>query len=183
MRFPIELNNVGSIKVNYRTEVQYEEGEFEDVFKIENPNHFLLAGENHYIYCLYKPLIKKKYRFTVLVHVFDFNREIQTLSLSVDGTGIKEVKKHDEVGSISRPIPGQRTMVSEVGSKVFFSIEEIDFEEMQANETKYRMIILYNMAKDHSLNYDFPTQTSLNTNKQGLTCGDKFTIEPAQGSL
>jgi hypothetical protein len=29
LRFPIELNNVGSIKVNYKTEVRYEEGEFE----------------------------------------------------------------------------------------------------------------------------------------------------------
>ena len=74
MRFPLELNNVGSIKVNYKTEVRYEEGEFEDVFKIENPSHFLLAGENHYLYCLYKPLIKKRYQFTVLVHVFDFNK-------------------------------------------------------------------------------------------------------------
>ena len=28
LRFPIELNNVGSIKVNYKTEVKYKEGEF-----------------------------------------------------------------------------------------------------------------------------------------------------------
>lgn len=45
------------------------------------------------------------------------------------------------------------------------------------------MIILYNMSKDHSLNYDFPTQSNQNPSKQGLTCGDKFTIEPFQGSL
>ena len=47
---------------------------------------------------------------------------------------------------------------------------------MRANETKYRMIILYNMAKEHALNYDFPTQSTLNTTRQGLTCGDKFVI-------
>ena len=45
------------------------------------------------------------------------------------------------------------------------------------------MIILYNMSKDRSLNYDFPTQSNNNINKQGLTCGDKFTIEPSQGAL
>jgi hypothetical protein len=39
------------------------------------------------------------------------------------------------------------------------------------------------MSKDHSLNYDFPTQSNQNPSKQGLTCGDKFTIEPFQGSL
>ena len=74
-------------------------------------------------------------------------------------------------------------MVSEVGSKVFFSIEEINFEEMQFNQTKYRMIILYNMSKEHAFNYDFPTQSTLNTTRQGLSCGDKFVIEPAQGTL
>lgn len=54
---------------------------------------------------------------------------------------------------------------------------------MQPEETKYRLVILYNMSKDHSLNYDFPTQSSLASNRQGLTCGDKFTIEPYQGTL
>jgi len=39
------------------------------------------------------------------------------------------------------------------------------------------------MSKEHSLNYDFPTQSSLNSNRQGLTCGDKFVIEPFQGLL
>ena len=63
----------------------------------------------------------------MLVHVYDFNKEIQILELQVEGTGIKEIKKIPQVAE-KRPIPGQRTMVSEVGSKVFFSIEEIDFE-------------------------------------------------------
>ena len=39
------------------------------------------------------------------------------------------------------------------------------------------------MSKEHALNYDFPTQSTLNTTRQGLTCGDKFVIEPAQGTL
>lgn len=85
--------------------------------------------------------------------------------------------------AINRPIIGQRSIVSDVGSKVFFSIEDIDFEEMKPEETKYRLVILYNMSKDHSLNFDFPTQSSLAANKQGLTCGDKFIIEPFQGTL
>ena len=72
-------------------------------------------------------------------------------------------------------------MVSEVGSKVFFSIEEINFEKMEANSTKYRVILLYNMSKENGLTYEFPTQTNLS--RQGLTCGDKFIIEPAAGSL
>ena len=44
-------------------------------------------------------------------------------------------------------------MVSEVGSKVFFSIEEINFEKMDGNSTKYRVILLYNMSKENGLTY------------------------------
>jgi len=29
--------------------------------------------------------------------------------------------------------------------------------------------------------FEFPTQ--INLNRQGLTCGDKFTIEPSSGTL
>ena len=66
-----------------------------------------------------------------------------------------------------------------MGSKVFFSIEDVDFGVMKALSTKYRMIILYNMSKTHALNFDF---TSYNS-KNGLTCGDKFSIEPNTGTL
>lgn len=71
--------------------------------------------------------------------------------------------------------------MSEVGSKVFFSIEDLDFGKMKANSTKYRMIIIYNMSKDKSLSFDFNSQSS--NSKMGLTCGDKFVIEPSAGSL
>ena len=54
---------------------------------------------------------------------------------------------------------------------------------MKPEQTKYRLVILYNMSKEHSLTYDFPTQSSMAANKQGLTCGDKFIIEPFQGTL
>jgi len=54
---------------------------------------------------------------------------------------------------------------------------------MRAEEVKYRMIILYNMSKEHSLSFDFPTQSNVNNNKLSLTCGDKFVIEPFQGTL
>lgn len=37
------------------------------------------------------------------------------------------------------------------------------------------------MSKEHGLNFDFPTQ--MNLSKLGLTCGDKFLIEPSNGAL
>lgn len=85
LRFPIEITNVGSIKVNYKTEIQYEEGEFEEVFRIENPANYLLSGENSYLYCFYKPLVRKKYAFKITINVFDFSKLIQKLDLTFSG--------------------------------------------------------------------------------------------------
>lgn len=61
-----------------------------------------------------------------MVHVFDFNKEIQVIELKIEGQGIKQPISNAKTLS-KKPIPGQRTTVSEIGSKVFFSIEEIDF--------------------------------------------------------
>lgn len=44
LRFPIEIANVGSIKVTYKSEIGYEEHHAQDVFKIENPSGFLVSG-------------------------------------------------------------------------------------------------------------------------------------------
>jgi hypothetical protein len=55
------------------------------------------------------------------VHVFDFNKEIQVISLQIEGQGIKQLQNNAK-STHSKPIPGQRTTVSEIGSKVFFSI-------------------------------------------------------------
>lgn len=43
------------------------------------------------------------------------------------------------------------------------------------------MIILYNLSKNTSLNFEFPTQSSGQLGKPGLTCGDEFLIEPNAG--
>lgn len=85
LKFPIELTNVGSIKVTYKAEIGYEEGEYESVFKIENGSNFLGQGESTYFYCLYKPLVAKEYSFRVNIEVFDFNKVIQKMHLSFSG--------------------------------------------------------------------------------------------------
>ena len=101
--------------------------------------------------------------------------------MNVKGRGVSSGK--DSHPKSQRPAIGQRNTTTQTGSKVFFSIEDIDFEEVQPEETKYRLVILYNKSQDHSLTFDFPTLSSMSANRQGLTCGDKFTIEPYQGTL
>lgn len=65
-------------------------------------------------------MIAKVYNFTVLVHVFDFNKEIQTIELLVEGKGFLNQKPI--VKKVNRPMIGQRSAVSDIGSKVFFSV-------------------------------------------------------------
>lgn len=48
-----------------------------------------MPGENLYLYCLYKPLQKKIYNFKVLIHVYDFNKEIQVIQLNLTGNMLK----------------------------------------------------------------------------------------------
>lgn len=49
----------------------------------------------------------------MLVHVYDFNKEIQTIELNIEGQGIKQLPTPLPNKSLSRkPIPGQRTTVS-----------------------------------------------------------------------
>lgn len=56
LKFPIEIQNVGSSKVNYKAIIHYAENEFTEVFTISNPSSSLLPSEKHYLYCLFKPL-------------------------------------------------------------------------------------------------------------------------------
>lgn len=138
-----------------------------------------MPGESTYLYCLYKPLARKEYNFKVSIEVYDFAKVIQKIQLYFSGDARDQIQKTDR--ALYQAIPRQRTSVSEVGSKAFFSIEDVDFGSMKALSTKYRMIIMYNMSKTHALNFDFASQ--LNHSKNGLTCGDKFSIEPNSGTL
>ena len=50
------------------------------------------------------------YNFTVLVHVFDFNKEIQTIELRVSGRGI--LGSGAATNRTNRPVIGQRNATS-----------------------------------------------------------------------
>jgi hypothetical protein len=79
LKFPIEIQNVGSSKVNYKAIIQYPDNEFTEVFTISNPNNSLLPSEKHYLYCLFKPLEKKLYSFKLSIQVYDFVKLTQTV--------------------------------------------------------------------------------------------------------
>lgn len=45
--------------------------------------------------------------------------------------------------------------MSTIGSKVCFSIEEIDFGKLLPGKAAHRIIILYNLSKTNKLHFDF----------------------------
>ena len=49
-------------------------------------------------------------------------------------------------------------------------MEEIDFGDINVNESEYRILILYNLSDTNKLSYQFK-----NT---GLVCGDELTLDP-----
>ncbi|KAM3137891.1 hypothetical protein pb186bvf_009972 [Paramecium bursaria] len=187
VKYPIEIQNVGSSKVNYTTEIQElnDKGEIIDsqffVFGV-TPQGSLPAGEKQYLYCSFKPLEQKVYHFQLLIQVSDMVRQIKPVILSVSGRGYADQPSKNDKGNVQE-IPRQRSHQSPIGSKVFFSLEEIDFGELLPQKSAHRMIILYNQSNDRKFNYDFGSQLKLSSYEQGLCCGDEFVIDPSQGEV
>lgn len=163
VKFPIEIQNVGSSKISYKIEITEKNREgaainsqFE-IFGIGNKEGQLMQNEKQYLYCLFKPLETKTYYHDLKIMVYDFVKEIQTLTLHIEGSGYSRRRQNAKnmLRDVSGEIPRQRSYVSPIGSKVFFSIEEIDFGKLLPGKSQHRMIILYNLSKTNKLTFDF----------------------------
>ena len=162
---PIEIVNVGSGKINYHVDLTAVDTEHNNesttkssskIFDIVKTDGILVPGEKAYLQCQFKPLEAKVYEFRVPIIVSDFNGEIQRLEMLIRGQGYN-VRPPKESDSIKEEIPTQRSFVSSIGSKVFFSIEEIDFGELESQKPEYRLLLLYNAHEDKRLHYEFHT--------------------------
>ncbi|KAL4441714.1 hypothetical protein ABPG74_008711 [Tetrahymena malaccensis] len=188
LQYPIEIQNVGLTKLNYSIEVQEidEKGQNIDskfeIFNISNKNGSLMPNEKQYLYCLFKPLEAKRYYHILSIKATDFMKPLKDIRLHVIGEGFSKIPKK-VIKSIENEYPQQRSSVSAIGSKVCFSIEEIDFGELKPHQQITRVIILYNLSNNEKLSFDFTYGFSLQTKAPGLICEDKFSIEPSQGRL
>ena len=126
------------------------------IFDIRNPNGSINSGEKQYLYCLFRPLEEKTYKFEVKIKVFDIYRLIQDLVITLEGKGFTN-RPNQALTKEIEDIPRQRSLVSNFGSKVFFSIEEIDFGELEPEQCEHRIIILYNLSNVNRLNFKFKT--------------------------
>ena len=161
--FPIEMHNVGSTKVSYsinKDEITCEEhndqiGQIAKIFDIMNPEENIDSQRKHFIYCVFKPFEAKLYTFHLRIKVRDFEKEVQPpIELKIQGRGYARIPPKEEIVKKGE-IPSQRSQVSVLGSKVFFSIEEIDFGVMEPMQYEHRLIILYNSNHNQRLLFDF----------------------------
>jgi len=158
--YPIEIQNVGTGKITYKVDTEalnrYADEKIKSTSKlldVKEAKKTLNANEKSYLYCLFKPLEAKKYEFNLPIVVSDFIDVIHTLNLTLTGYGYNTKPPKDEQ-TIKEEIPRQRSFVSSLGSSVFFSIEELDFGEVESQKPQYRLIILYNASKTRKLRYD-----------------------------
>lgn len=160
--FPIEISNEGNTNIQYKCEITETDGEDTNkgtkykIFDIEKPSGSLQAFEKQYLFCLFRPLEKKKYTFEVKINVNDLYKKLDTISLKIEGKGY--VKREIEAAKrkeITEELPSQRSSVSPIGSNVFFSIEDIDFGEVEPGKSEYRIFILYNLSQKNKLTFKF----------------------------
>ncbi len=126
------------------------------------------------MFCLFKPLEQKNYNFEVTINVFNNEVKIDEITVKVDGLGYFQ-NPPKAVNSQVQEIPSARSLVSPIGSKVFFSIEEIDFGELEYGKSEHRIILLYNLSSDNKFNFKF--------NQLALMCMDNFKVEPLSGTV
>ena len=95
--------------------------------------------------------------------------------LRLRGHGYQHIEKKPEEMQFYENLPLCRANLNDNGSMAAFSMESIDFGELDPNEPSRRFVILYNMHQTNKMKFDFQ--------KTGLMCGDNLRLEPLSGEL
>mmetsp|Transcript_34247 Transcript_34247/g.25309 ORF Transcript_34247/g.25309 Transcript_34247/m.25309 type:complete len:174 (+) Transcript_34247:500-1021(+) len=146
------------------------------IFDIQNPEGGLAPGETQYIYTLFRPLESKDYSLDLPIRIRDIEGENPNLSyLRLRGVGYHFEHKKPEDPRLYVDLPKCRANLNEFGSMAAFSIEELDFGELEAGEVSRRFVVLYNLHATQKLKFDFT--------KSGLMCSDSLKLEPMAGEV
>lgn len=159
--YPIEIKNLGITKLKYSIDTQLleklnkENYDFR-IFEIQNPEGTLLANETQFIYTLFRPLEAKEYSLDLPIRVSDIEGPSPVpYTLKLRGSGYHfEEKKPKEI-AFYEDLPKCRSNLSDAGALAAFSLEEIDFGELDQDELSRRFVILYNLHPTQRLRFDF----------------------------
>lgn len=179
--YPIEIKNLGITKLKYKVDLENVEKLNQEnynfrIFDVENPDGVLMPNEVQYLYTVFRPLEAKDYHISMPIKVSDIEGVVQNISLKLNGVGYQaEESKPSEV-QFYEDLPKCRAHCDNDELQAAFSIEEIDFDEVDPDSSsKKRMVILYNMSQTQKLSFEFF--------KTGLLCTDNINLMPISGEL
>ena len=181
--FPIEIKNLGITKLKYQIdtaaleELNARNYDFK-VFEISNPEGTLAANDTQYIYCLFRPLEAKEYSVDLPIKISDIEGPSPQMPvLKLRGTGYHPEAEHEKPDEVQfyEDLPACRAYLGEEGQQAAFSIESIDFAELETGQIANRFVILYNMHPTQRLKFEFQ--------QSGLMCGDNLKLLPMSGEL
>lgn len=181
---PLEIKNVGGIKLRYRI-LEEEINKFNTanddfpIFKIDNKEGPLSPGETGYIIGSFRPLTNKYYRVKVPIEYSDGNNGIQFDYIILSGFGYNpRVNSPPVMESRFKNMPKSIIFNSFEGNliqKCGVSLEELDFGTMKHTKNASQIFILYNYSKKESFNFDFFIP--------GFNMTDDLLLEPMKGKL
>jgi hypothetical protein len=179
--YPIEIKNLGITKLKYKVDLKnleklnWENFDFK-VFEIDNPEGVLMPNEIQYLYTMFRPLESKKYHLELPIKVSDIEGVVQNISLKLNGVGYQGINRKPKEIQFYEDLPKWRAHChSDDELQAAFSIEEIDFGEVDPEIPSKRIVILYNMSSTQKLNFEFF--------KTGLLSNDNINLMPISGEL
>jgi hypothetical protein len=178
---PIEIRNLADAKVSYSVDLSSldsytKENYHFPIFEVQNPEGVVEPGDLTYLYCNFKPLETKQYSFTLPIIVKDRNSVIQTLRLTLKGSGYHpRFSSPEKLPTIFDNLPNSRQSFSAKSSNAGFSTEEIDFEVVKNGKPSNRIAVIYNRDQHSELKFSFKSTQ--------LVCGDDLLINPIQGTI
>jgi hypothetical protein len=101
-----------------------------------------------------RPTEAKEYNFHLKAKAFDMVRELETKLIHIKGWGYQDKSIQPE-NLTSDEIPLFKCTNNELSPEAFFSLEEIDYGEVQAKEYVPRFVLLHNNSTQSKLEFNF----------------------------
>jgi len=162
--YPLEVRNLGVIKFEYELdekplqELSEKNFNFKDIFFV--PTHKkkkvpVQPNKSEYIYVMFRPIEAKEYYVELPITVKDIEGS-QNVMLKIKGKGYHPIAGPTPVHqSIFTDVPLCRSNLKGLGSMVSFSLDEVDFGEVDTNSPSRRTVIMYNHSERNTLNFVF----------------------------
>lgn len=162
--YPLEVRNYGSIKFEYEIdeeplrELAANNYNFNEIFYL--PTHKkkkipIQPNKSEYIYVMFRPIEAKTYSIELPITVKDIEGA-QNVTLKIEGSGYHPLEGSTPIHqSVFSSTPLCRSNLKGLGQMASFSLDEVDFGEVDPDTPSRRMILMYNHSEKNSLNFVF----------------------------